>query len=107
MTPAFGAGLDRLCGLAREERCAIMCAEAVWWRCHRRIISDYLLAAGEAVFHILGANHVEPAEISTAAKPGPDGSLTYPAILEELRDGDDRRGTPTPNLSNSTTAQAS
>jgi len=38
-------------GAAR--RSAIMCAEALWWRCHRRIIADYLIAAGETVFHIL------------------------------------------------------
>jgi uncharacterized protein (DUF488 family) len=50
----FREGLARLCSLGRERRCAIMCAEAVWWRCHRRIITDYLIAAGETVFHILG-----------------------------------------------------
>src|SRR4051794_4745122 len=86
MSAEFRTGLRELRELGHAMPCAVMCAEAVWWRCHRRIISDYLLAAGEAVFHILGANHVEPAEISTAAKPGPDGSLTYPAVLEELRD---------------------
>jgi uncharacterized protein (DUF488 family) len=56
-----------------------MCAEALWWRCHRRIIADYLIAAGEAVFHILGPDHVEQAQITAAAKREPDGSLTYPA----------------------------
>src|SRR5260370_15461194 len=61
MTPAFRAGLDRLCGLAAEERCAIMCAEAVWWRCHRRIIADYLLARGVAVTPIMRTAQLEPA----------------------------------------------
>jgi len=56
-----------------------MCAETLWWRCHRRIISDYLLAAGETVFHILGPGHLEEAHITPAAKPGPDGVLIYPA----------------------------
>ena len=56
-----------------------MCAEAVWWRCHRRIIADYLIAAGETVFHILGKGRIEPARMTAAARPGPDKSLTYPA----------------------------
>jgi uncharacterized protein (DUF488 family) len=56
-----------------------MCAEAVWWRCHRRIIADYLIAAGESVFHILGEGHVDPARITPAAKLSRDGSLLYPA----------------------------
>jgi len=43
MTAPFRAALDELCGLAQNHVCAIMCAEAVWWRCHRRIVSDYLL----------------------------------------------------------------
>ena len=55
LSDAFHAGLARLRELGHERRCAIMCAEAVWWRCHRRIIADYLIAAGETVFHILGA----------------------------------------------------
>lgn len=54
LTPGFRCGLDRLRVLGTERRVVIMCAEAVWWRCHRRIITDYLLAAGEMVFHILG-----------------------------------------------------
>ena len=56
-----------------------MCAEAVWWRCHRRIISDYLIAAGEAVFHILGRGHVEPARLTDGARPG-TGGVVYPAV---------------------------
>jgi uncharacterized protein (DUF488 family) len=47
-TDVFRTGLDELRALARDHRCAIMCAEAVWWRCHRRIIADYLLARGVA-----------------------------------------------------------
>ena len=79
LTKAFHSGLARLRALGQEKRCAIMCAEAVWWRCHRRIIADYLLAAGETVFHILGRGRIEPARMTTAAQPGPHGSLTYPA----------------------------
>jgi uncharacterized protein (DUF488 family) len=79
MGEEFRSGLNRLRELGHTNCCAIMCAEAVWWRCHRRIIADYLLAAGEAVFHILGRNHIEPAHMTPAAKPGPDGILVYPA----------------------------
>jgi len=79
LTETFHSALAELLALGREHRCAIMCAEAVWWRCHRRIIADYLIAAGETVFHILGRNRIEPAQLTRAAEPGPDHSLTYPA----------------------------
>jgi uncharacterized protein (DUF488 family) len=55
-----------------------MCAEAVWWRCHRRIIADYLIAAGEPVFHILGKGRIEAARMTAGARCGPNKSLTYP-----------------------------
>jgi uncharacterized protein (DUF488 family) len=58
-----------------------MCAEALWWQCHRRIISDYLIAAGESTFHILAAGRIEPAQMTEGSKPGPEGTLTYPALL--------------------------
>ena len=84
MTPAFRAGLERLVALGRGERCAILCAESVWWRCHRRIISDYLLAAGEDVFHIVGSDVPEPASPTPSARPGPGGALVYPAAQRGL-----------------------
>jgi uncharacterized protein (DUF488 family) len=55
-----------------------MCAEAVWWRCHRRIIADYLIAAGESVFHILGPHHTEPAKLTEGAQVSADGTVVYP-----------------------------
>ena len=76
---SFPLGLARLRRLGRERSCAIMCAEAVWWRCHRRIIADYLISEGESVFHILAARHIEPATETPAARRGPDGTLTYPS----------------------------
>jgi uncharacterized protein (DUF488 family) len=79
LTRAFQSGLARLRALGHERRCAIMCAEAVWWRCHRRIIADYLIAAGESVFHIVGAGRIEPARMTEAAKTCADGSLVYGA----------------------------
>ena len=75
----FRAGLARLRELGQARRCAIMCAEAVWWRCHRRIIADYLLAGRDTVFHIMGPGKIEPARITTAARQDVSGSLTYPA----------------------------
>src|SRR5262245_29383925 len=86
MGEAWRAGFARLLELGRERRCAIMCAEAVWWRCHRRIIVDYLLSDGQTVFHILGPNHVVGAQLTPAATRGADGALTYPTARDE-RDG--------------------
>ena len=77
LTPPFRAGLDRLRQLGRDRTCVIMCAEAVWWRCHRRIIADYLIDAGETVFHILGPGAIEPATINPAAIRKPEGGLVY------------------------------
>ncbi len=79
MSENFHLGLSRLRELGHARQCTIMCAEAVWWRCHRRVITDYLTAAGEMVFHIFGRNHIEPAHITSTAKLGPVGTLTYPA----------------------------
>jgi len=81
----FSHGLARLRELGAARRCAIMCAEAVWWRCHRRIISDYLLAAGETVLHILGPGHIEPARLTEAAQRDSAGHLVYPPQQQELR----------------------
>jgi uncharacterized protein (DUF488 family) len=75
----FREGLSHLRELGHARRCAIMCAESVWWRCHRRIITDYLLAAGESVFHILGPGQVEEAHMTEAARPRADGRLVYAA----------------------------
>jgi uncharacterized protein (DUF488 family) len=79
---SFHSGFASLLELGRARRCTVMCAEAVWWRCHRRIIADYLLAAGEQVFHILGPGAVDPANRTPAAVPHPGGALTYPAKHE-------------------------
>ena len=77
-TEGFRDGLARLRTLGESRRCAIMCAETVWWRCHRRIIADYLLAAGETVFHIMGPGKIEPAHPTESATKVADGVLTYP-----------------------------
>jgi uncharacterized protein (DUF488 family) len=78
-TPEFRAGFDTLMALAAEHRVAIMCAEAVWWRCHRRIIADYLIAAGASVMHILDAGKIDAAQLTPEARIRPDGSVLYQA----------------------------
>lgn len=77
LTAEFRRGLSRLLALGREARCAIMCAELLWWRCHRRIIADYLIAEDKGVFHIFGSNKIEEATLTPAAHATPDGGLTY------------------------------
>jgi uncharacterized protein (DUF488 family) len=79
LTAQFAAGLVRLRERGEQHRCAIMCAEAVWWRCHRRIITDYLLAAGDEVKHILGPSHVDEARLTPGAIIRDDGTVIYPA----------------------------
>jgi uncharacterized protein (DUF488 family) len=78
-TEAFRTGLAKLRDLGHQHRCAIMCSEAVWWRCHRRIITDYLLNEGERVFHILGAGQPRLAVKAPEAKRNTNGTLIYPA----------------------------
>jgi uncharacterized protein (DUF488 family) len=84
-TDAFRMGLDELRALARDNCCAIMCAEAVWWRCHRRIIADYLLAEGIPVAHIMGVNTIDPAKLMPGVRSLPGRTLVYPAAAEEVK----------------------
>jgi uncharacterized protein (DUF488 family) len=79
-TDAFRSGLDALRELARHDRCAIMCAEAVWWRCHRRIITDYLLASGTQVDHIMGPGQIVAATLTPGARILADESIRYPSV---------------------------
>lgn len=74
----FRAGLDRLLASAREQRTAIMCAEAVPWRCHRGLLSDALLARGVRVVHILGPGATQDHKRTPFAKVH-GGRVTYPA----------------------------
>lgn len=78
LSDAFGSALDQLIETASQRRTAIMCAESVWWRCHRRIIADYLLSRGRQVFHLMGEGRADPARITPAATER-DGRLVYPA----------------------------
>jgi uncharacterized protein (DUF488 family) len=78
-TPEFRTSLAALSGLADQRRTAIMCAEALWWRCHRRIIADHLLAEGRSVAHILGSGKIEPARLTPGAEKVAGSGLVYPA----------------------------
>jgi uncharacterized protein (DUF488 family) len=77
LSEEFRSGLSRLMDLSRGRQCAIMCAEAVWWRCHRRIVADHLLCRGHPVFHLLGKARIEPAKLNAAAQCDGD-TVTYP-----------------------------
>ncbi len=79
LTDPFRAGLQHLIACGREQRAAFMCSEAVWWRCHRRIIADHLIAGGETVYHLMGNDRIATATLTQGAKPQPGGSVTYPA----------------------------
>jgi uncharacterized protein (DUF488 family) len=75
-TESFHEGIDRLLDEAHSRRVAIMCSEAVWWRCHRSLIADYLKAGGVGVVHILSAERTEPHWFTQAARIE-DGDLSY------------------------------
>ena len=79
LSPDFLAALDRLVAAGHRERCAIMCSEAVWWRCHRRIVADPLIARGETVFHLTEPGREDPASLTPGAIVRPDRTVVYPA----------------------------
>jgi uncharacterized protein (DUF488 family) len=75
-TEAFRAGVARLLERAAASRTAMMCAEAVWWRCHRSLIADFLKSRGVDVIHILDEQKTQPHPFTPAARIV-DGQLTY------------------------------
>ena len=77
-TAAFEAALEKLLSEARSRRTAVMCAEAVPWRCHRGLLADALLVRGMAVVHILGPGRTQRHALTPFAKVK-GGRLTYPA----------------------------
>jgi uncharacterized protein (DUF488 family) len=80
LSDTFARALAELREWGQSSRPAVVCSEAVWWRCHRRIIADHLLAHDVEVRHILGTDHVEVAHLSHGAVVGSSGSVTYPAV---------------------------
>jgi uncharacterized protein (DUF488 family) len=82
-TPVFASGLERLVRLARAKPTTVICAEALWWRCHRRLIADALTARGWEVEH-LGSGERALHELTSFAEVGEGGALTYPAPQSAL-----------------------
>ncbi|WP_246209579.1 DUF488 family protein [Pikeienuella piscinae] len=80
----FAAGFAELVAFGRETRVAMMCAEAVWWRCHRRIITDHLLVNGHAVDHLMGGERIDPARLTPGAcrrdAGAGAGRVVYPPV---------------------------
>lgn len=86
LTPEFEASLQELLERASEERVALMCAEAVPWRCHRSLIADALVVRGVAVEHILSASRTQPHTLHDWARV--QGTrITYPALPDENSTG--------------------
>jgi uncharacterized protein (DUF488 family) len=86
LSAEFHSGLEKLRALGHATRSTVMCAESLWWRCHRRIIADYLIAAGEEVLHVLGQGHTEPGRTTPAARIRRDGALAYPRDSQPMLD---------------------
>jgi uncharacterized protein (DUF488 family) len=86
LSAEFRSGLEKLRALGHATRSTVMCAESLWWRCHRRIIADYLIAAGDEVLHILGPGHTEPARMTPAARIRREGALAYPGDAQPMLD---------------------
>lgn len=78
-TPEFATGIDALIDISRQKSVAVMCSEAVWWRCHRRMIADALLARGCDVRHILSRSPASRHELTKFARLI-DGNVTYPQV---------------------------
>jgi len=78
----FRKGIEALLKLGEEKRAAIMCAEALWWRCHRGLIADFLKASGVEVIHILDDRHTEEHPYTSAANIV-GGRLSYEGLLAE------------------------
>ena len=79
-TDEFRQGVEELLELAASARTAVMCAEALWWRCHRSLISDYLKAAGQSVVHIIDEVKTEEHPFTSAARIV-EGKLSYRGLL--------------------------
>ncbi|MBL3675779.1 DUF488 domain-containing protein [Paracoccus sp. KCTC 42845] len=76
----FTKAFENLLRLGQEKRLALMCSEAVWWRCHRRIITDYLLLNGYPVVHLMKLGHSVQATPTSGATRIQGGKVLYPAV---------------------------
>ena len=76
----FREGIETLLEVAQTKGTAVMCAEALWWRCHRSLIADFLKARGDEVIHILDARKTEIHPYTSAARIV-EGRLSYEGLL--------------------------
>jgi len=76
----FAGGIEALLEIANSKRTVIMCAEALWWRCHRSLISDFLKAQGDEVVHLLSGTKIEVHPYTSAARIV-DGRLSYEGLF--------------------------
>ena len=83
-TAAFAAGLEELEALAEAAATAVMCAEALWWQCHRRLVADALVARGWVVDHIGPDGALARHELTPFAVVAAKGRLVYPAAQMRL-----------------------
>lgn len=86
-TPEYAAARDALAALARRERTVVLCAEALWWRCHRGLVSDDFKARGWKVIHLSSRGHGEVHPYTSAAHLDAAGRLSYaatPAAQDDL-----------------------
>jgi uncharacterized protein (DUF488 family) len=84
MTPGFASALDDLLEFGERRHVAVMCAEAVWWQCHRMLLSDALLARDVDVQHIMsqrGKSSVQPHRLTPFAQIRDDGQVWYPGLV--------------------------
>ena len=84
LSEEFAAALAQLCTLARKRPTAIMCAEALWWRCHRRLIADRLTALGWAIAHIATDGKLAEHALPEFAIVHADGTVHYPPTQQTL-----------------------
>ncbi|NYG57227.1 uncharacterized protein (DUF488 family) [Nocardioides daedukensis] len=83
-TEEFGEGLAELIGDDRERRTAIMCSEAVWWRCHRRVVSDVAVVAhGLTVEHLMHDGRLLEHPVSEGVRRRPDGLLVWDRAADD------------------------
>jgi uncharacterized protein (DUF488 family) len=84
MTPEFAAAVDELLKFGERRNVAVMCAEAVWWQCHRMLLSDALVARDVEVQHIMslrGKSSIQPHRLTPFAKIRADGQVWYPGLI--------------------------
>lgn len=86
LSDEFGTALGALQRLGKRANVAIMCSEAVWWRCHRRIITDYLLAVGDPVDHLMATGRTDAAQMTPGAHVTQTGKIVYPPTPETVTD---------------------